>query len=291
MKKKLTVTLALAALLLAGCNHDKEFATSGMADSLCLYYSDGPDDSWPIYEKNSYSVAWPAEGTLSAAAQRELMALCFDDSAAASVEDAAQRWLRRIWFTDDESLQGEVIGAIADTIEHSYVHLQSTCRTDSALATFTVNTESYGAGAAHGLYSSHTLTVDLVSGNVVRLTDLVSDTNLLCEAIARAIFDLEANRDVRECLFDEYQGVDRMPMPADFFVDSARNNITVSYDLYHIQPYACGIPSVVLPVFWLSKHSSSPPTPSASSAPTATCPPTTRFDSPSASFSATLFSV
>ena len=254
MKKKLTVTLALAALLLAGCNHDKEFATSGMADSLCLYYSDGPDDPWPIYEKNSYSVAWPAEGTLSAAAQRELMALCFGDSTAANVDEAAQRWLRRIWFTDDESLQGEVIGAIADTIMYSYVNLKSTCRADSVLATFTVNTESYGAGAAHGMYSSHTLTVDLESGNVVRLTDLVGDTNLFCQAIARAIFDLDANRDIRECLFDEYQNADRMPMPASFFIDSARNNITVSYDLYHIQPYACGIPSVVLPIFWLSKH-------------------------------------
>ena len=253
--KRLTLLLALGATLVAGCtHHNKEFATRTMADSLCLYYSDGPDDPWPIYEKNSYSVAWPAAGTLSTAAQRELMALCFGDSAAASADEAAQRWLRRIWFTDDEGLQGEVIGAIADTIEYSYVHLESTCRTDSALATFTVNTESYGAGAAHGLYSSHTLTVDLESGNVVRLTDLVTDTNLLCEAIARAVFDLDANRDVRECLFDEYQGADRMPMPADFFVDSARNNITVSYDLYHIQPYACGIPSVVLPIFWLSKH-------------------------------------
>lgn len=253
--KRLTLLLALGATLVAGCtHHNKEFATRPLADSLCLYYSDGPDDPWPIYEKNSYSVAWPAEGTLSTAAQRELMALCFGDSAAASADEAAQRWLRRIWFTDDESLQGEVIGAIADTIEYSYVHLESTCRTDSALATFTVNTESYGAGAAHGLYSSHTLTVDLESGNVVRLTDLVTDTNLLCEAIARAIFDLDANKDIRECLFDEYQGADRMPMPADFFVDSARNNITVSYDLYHIQPYACGIPSVVLPIFWLSKH-------------------------------------
>ena len=34
---------------------------------------------------------------------------------------------------------------------------------------------------------------------------------------------------------------------------------TVSYDLYHIQPYACGIPSVVLPIFWLSKHVSLTP--------------------------------
>lgn len=43
-------------------------------------------------------------------------------------------------------------------------------------------------------------------------------------------------------------------MPASFFIDSARNDITVGYDLYDIQPYACGIPTVVLPIFWLSKH-------------------------------------
>ena len=246
--------LVFGAVLLTGCRHNPEFSTRTLADSLCLYYSDGPDDPWPIYEKNSYSVAWPAEGTLSAAAQRELMALCFGDSTSANVDEAAQRWLRRIWFTDDESLQGEVISAIADTVEYSYVHLESTCRADSALATFTVNTESYGAGAAHGLYSSRTLTVDLASGNVLHLADLVVDTNSLCEAVARAIFDLEVNSDVRECLFDEYQGADRMPMPDDFFIDSARNTLVVSYDLYHIQPYACGIPAVALPIFWLSKH-------------------------------------
>ncbi len=45
-----------------------------------------------------------------------------------------------------------------------------------------------------------------------------------------------------------------MPMPDDFFIDCTRSAIIVNYGLYHIAPYACGIQSVVLPIFWLSKH-------------------------------------
>ena len=122
------------------------------------------------------------------------------------------------------------------------------------LATFIVRMECYGLGAAHGIYSVDYLTVDLESGNAIHLTDLVTDTNLLCEAVAHAIQDLEVNRDVRECLFDEFCDVERMPLPRNFTIDSARNSITVTYSLYDIQPYACGIPSIVLPIYWLSKH-------------------------------------
>jgi hypothetical protein len=211
--------------------------------------------------KKTLEVEWPAKGFLSAAAERELMKLCFDDSTSANGDVAAREWLTKpyIYVDDGVAPHVETVDTLDESKEYSYMAVRCNSTHDSMLATFTVNTESYGAGAAHGIYSSHTLTVDLESGEVVRLTDLVSDTNLLCQAIARAIFDLDANRDIRECLFDEYQNADRMPMPADFFIDSARNNITVSYDLYHIQPYACGIPSVVLPIFWLSKHVSLTP--------------------------------
>lgn len=255
--KRLTLIIALAALTLTGCNHsDKEFTTRQMQSSICLYHSEGPDDPWPIYEKNSYSVAWPAKGLLTDEALRELMMLYFDDSTSGNVDEAAEHWLNRIWFTDDESLTGQVLdtNTVPDTIEYSYMHLESTCEQDSDFAVFHVNSESYGAGAAHGLYTANTLTVDKHTGRVVHLDDLVTDTNLLCEAVARAIQDLDVNTDVRECLFYEFIDVDRMPMPTDFFIDSDRNGIVVSYGLYHITPYACGIPSVVLPIFWLSKH-------------------------------------
>lgn len=254
---KRILIIALAALTLAGCNRgNKEFTTRQMEGSICLYHSEGPDDPWPIYEKNSYSVAWPAKGLLTDEALSELMVLCFDDSTSVDVDKAAKHWLKRIWFTDDESLTGQVIdtNTIPDTIEYSYMHIESSCTQDSDFAVFLVRSESYGAGAAHGIYSANTLTVDKHTGRVVHLDDLVTDTNLLCEAVARAIQDLEVNKDVRECLFDEYVDVDRMPMPTDFFIDDSRNSIVVSYGLYHITPYCCGIPSVVLPIFWLSKH-------------------------------------
>lgn len=258
--KKLTLSFALAALLLAGCNNDnKEFTTRSISATQCYLLSyDEQMGPWgdTLGLKKVLEVEWPAKGFLSAAAERELMMLCFDDSTSANVDKAVAAWLAKPYiYTDDgEAPHVKTVDTLDESREYSYMAVRCNTTHDSVLATFNVGIETFGAGAAHGIYSSHTLTVDLESGNVVRLTDLVSDTNLLCEAIARAIFDLDANKDIRECLFDEYRNADRMPMPASFFIDSARNNITVSYDLYHIQPYACGIPSVVLPIFWLSKH-------------------------------------
>ncbi len=248
------------ALLMAGCHHDKkEFTTRSISGTQCYmltYDEQMTPQGNTIGLKKVLEVEWPAKGLLSADAERELMMLCFDDSTSTNADKAAAGWLAKPYIYTDDGVAQDVkaVDTIDENREYSYIAVRSTATHDSALATFHVGIETFGAGAAHGIYSLHTLTVDLESGSVVHLTDLVSDTNLLCEAIARAIFDLDANKDIRECLFDEYQGADRMPMPASFFIDSARNNITVSYDLYHIQPYACGIPSVVLPIFWLSKH-------------------------------------
>ena len=254
--KRVYLLLASAMCLIVGCKQEnKEFTTFHMEDSVCLFHSDGPDDEWPLYLKNSYSVEWPAEGLLSAEALRELMIRCFDDSTAADVEQAAQRWLNTLWPTDAEiTLKGEVIDAIPDTVMHSEAHLESYCMQDSTLATFVIKDEYYWAGAAHGVYGVDYLTIDKATGNVVHLTDLVVDTNLLCEAVAHAIQDLEVNKDILECLFDEYRDVERMPMPQTFLVDSARNSIIVLYGIYAITPYCCGIQSVVMPIFWLSKH-------------------------------------
>ena len=258
--KRLTICVALAAMLMAGCNHkEQSFATHNISATRCylLTYDEqmGPwGNSTGL--KKTLNVEWRERGLLTADAERELMRLCFDDSTSATVDKAVSQWLAKPYiYTDDgEAPHVETVDTLDESSEYSYMGVRCTARHDSSLASFHVGIETFGAGAAHGIYSSHTLTVDLESGRVVRLTDLVPDTNLLCEAIARAIFDLEVNRDVRECLYDEYQHADRMPMPADFQVDSARNGLVVSYDLYHIQPYACGIPSVVLPIFWLSKH-------------------------------------
>ena len=88
---------------------------------------------------------------------------------------------------------------------------------------------------------------------MVHLNDLV-DTSKLGEIVVRAIEDLVVNKDVQECLFDEYRNVEKMPVADNFFIDSTRSTITLVYQQYDITPYACGLPSVVMPIFWLSKH-------------------------------------
>lgn len=258
--KRLTLCFALAALLMAGCNNNdkKEFATTTVGGKQCYVLTyDEETGPWgtTVGLKKTLNVEWPAKGLLSSEAERELMQLCFGDSTSSNINEAARTWLSKPYIYEDDGVAPHVkaVDTLDESHEFCYVNVESSVTHDSALATFVVNTETYAMGA-HGFYTADYLTVDLASGNAIHLTDLVADTNLLCEAIARAIQDLEVNRDVRECLYDEFRNADRMPLPANFTIDSARNGITVVYGLYEIQPYACGIPSVELPIFWLSKH-------------------------------------
>lgn len=260
--KKLTLCLSLAVLLLAGCRHEikdfDRFETASLSGEQWYFITCASEwDSDTGSMKNSYDIVWPEEGWLSPAAMRELMFRYFDDSTSATIEEAANRWLESVVYyadPDNNCIKKRVDSSEIPMGEYCYYHLESTCERDSNLVTFVINTDCYWAGAAHGLYSSTSVVADLNTGEIVHLTDLVADTNLLCEAIAHAIQDLEVNKEVRECLFDEFRNVERMPMPEDFFIDSTRSTIVVNYGLYHIAPYACGIQSVVLPIFWLSKH-------------------------------------
>ncbi|MGX8712056.1 MAG: RsiV family protein [bacterium] len=258
--KQTIFILAVAAVLAVGCKHEtKEFTTHSLSNMKC-YLLTFDEEFFHfgkiVGEENSYSVEWPDEGVVSPAAERELKYLCFGDSASASVEVIADQWLESA-ASLRELGEGKFqqVDSLDETVgSYSYFKIESNCLQDNDLATFLVYKESYGIGAAHGLYSVNYLTVDKETGNAVHLADLVADTNLLCEAIAHAIQDLDVNKETRDCLFEEFIDVDLMPMPENFFVDSARNSITVLYGLYEITPYCCGIQSVVLPVFWLSKH-------------------------------------
>lgn len=260
--KRLTLCLVLGALLLAGCKHDtKEFSTYTVSGERYYKFNFengvGPMDNF-LGEIISYNLAWPDKGTVSPSAEHELMFVCFGDSTAADLNEAAYNWLEATSMASFEYLDDILIEMVdedeLDEKDLAYCKKESSCQKDSQLATFVVRNESFWPRAVHGIYSVNFLTVDLETGNAIHLDDLVSDTNLLCEAIAHAIQDLEVNMETRECLFDEFRGAERMPMPQNFVIDSARNGITVLYGLYEITPYACGIQSVVLPIFWLSKH-------------------------------------
>lgn len=254
--------ILVATLLLAGCHKNKAFETYTVNGERCfLQISDEPFifNLDTIGAKITYSIVWPGEGMVSETAMRELQYLYFYDSTVNNIADAHEYWLDPNgidgwFFYPDETVKILPTDHLDEEQGYSYLNLKGTCTRDSNLAVFTVQQESFPFGAAHGLHSTNFLTVDLETGNAIHLTDLVTDTNLLCEAVARAIQDLDVNKDVRECLFDEFRDVDCMPLPRDFTIDSARNGIIVYYGLYEITPYCCGIQEVVLPIFWLSKH-------------------------------------
>ena len=257
--KRLTLIIGLLVFTLAGCKHEtNRFATHTLSGEQCYQVTfDKEKEPWGIdfVTKTDYTLEWPAEGAVSAEAERELLLLCFMDSNATSFSEAAQKWLATPFSYEDEmDCERKPVKNIDENGDYGYMHLESNVTEDSALAVFIVKTESFVVGAAHGMYSVDYLTVDKATGNAIHLADLVTDTNLFCEAIAHAIQDLEVNTETRECLFDEFRDAERMPLPQNFTIDSARNSITAVYSLYEIAPYACGIQSVVLPIFWLSKH-------------------------------------
>lgn len=255
--------IALAVLLLTGCkNEPKEMTTYTVSGERCyLQVFDEPffGDIDTVGVKITYSIVWPEKGLMNMAAVRELQYLYFGDSTVNDIVDAPDYWLDPDgidgwFFYAEETAKILPVDSIDEENGYSYIILESTCSQDSNLAVFTIQQESYPFGAAHGLHSTDFLTVDLETGTAIHLADLVTDTNMLCEAIAHAVQDLDVNKDIRECLFDEFIDVERMPLPRNFTIDSARNGIIVYYGLYEITPYCCGIQEVELPIFWLSKH-------------------------------------
>ena len=262
--KRSIILIGLTALLMAGCHHEKKgFSTHNISGEQCYQVIfDQEKDPWGIDfgVKASYSLTWPDKGMLSPEAERELMYLCFMDSSATDVKTAIAKWLETPFSDEDEfDCEKKKVKSIDETGDYSHMTLETTCIEDSVLATFVINSSSSVFGAAHGMYAVDYLTVDKKTGNAIHLTDLVIDTNLLGEAIAHAIQDLDVNKEIQECLFVEFRDVDRMPLPSNFVIDTARNDITVLYGLYEIAPYACGIQEVKLPIFWLSKHVSLTP--------------------------------
>lgn len=255
--------IALTALMMAGCHHKTEkekeitFSTHEMSGKQCYQLIfDEETGPWgdTVGMMISYSVAWPDKDVLSPAAEKALQYFYFGDSTG-TIEEAAQRYLSNAFvYSDEEGFDKKPIDSIDEENDYSYVSIESECKQDGTLATFATSREGFMVGAAHGMHYEDYLTIDLASGKVLQITDLVADTNLLCEAIVHAIQDLEENNGIIGCLFDEFIDVKRMPLPQNFSIDIEHKSISVYYGLYEIAPYACGIQEVTLPVLWLSER-------------------------------------
>ena len=258
MKRTTLFLLSVILLLVSGCKQrEKEFVTNTLEGIRCMILT-ADDEYWPdgdtLGVENSYSLAWPGEGMLTPEAEHELLLCYFGDSTATTFAEAADRWLNMSWLYEDD--QPGLHKKIVDTLPmqpYNYSDLKSEYSASGDIGTFSIFQEINAYHAAHGIYFAQYVNIDLNTRQVIHLNDLV-DTALLGEVIVRAVEDLTVNKDVLDCLFDDYQQTGRLPVPQDFLIDSTRSTITLVYQLYEIAPYACGIQSIVLPIFWLSKH-------------------------------------
>ena len=232
MKRLALLTLAAFLLsVLSGCHRgESEFTIKTIADSRhTLITTDA--GWWPEFDtlgvENKYSLAWPAKGVLSEEVEHELLLRCFGDSNATSFEQAADAWLSNSWLYEDDvpNLRKKVVDSIPGSIMFNYANLESEYTAYDNIGTF----------------------------HILTLNDLV-DTSLLGEVIVRAVEDLTVNKEALDCLFDDYQQTGKLPVPENFLIDSTRSTIILVYQIYEVAPYACGIQSIVLPIFWLSKH-------------------------------------
>ena len=257
--KKTLLSLLIVSSMLVACNHDDDTFKTYQYDEQRFYMLTADEQMWPGGEPlpvdNIYSIQWPASNTFSPDVTLELLQRCFHDSTANSLSEATNHWLSNTWFYDEDSqyIHKETVDSIGNPEHYSYGRLEGKIVRDSNLATFIFTTETFMAFAAHGNHTATYTLVDLDTKQIVHLNDLV-DTAQLGEVIVRAIEDLTVNKDVYDCLFDEFRNAQKFPVPSNFFIDSTRSCINLVYGLYDIAPYACGIQTVVMPIFWLSKH-------------------------------------
>ena len=201
--------------------------------------------------RNSYNIVWPTKNMMTPEAERELTHRYFCNDKIDDFETAAHHWLNDVSFYTEDGAKVTPVNKIDDSSWCSYFKIESKCEQQDDIATFIIWRDSYAVAAAHGLYSFEYVNVDVNSGNIIHLNDLV-DTSLLGPVIARAVEDLVVNKDVQQALFDV--NPERLPVPADFTIDSTRSTISLVYQVYEIASYADGIQEIILPIFWLSKH-------------------------------------
>ncbi len=260
MKKIIPFFALMLVMWLSACQHtaDNNRPTQLFQDSRSILLT-SEKQLWPegdtLGVDNRYSLFWPADGLLSPEDEREIILRVFGDSTATNFQQAADKWLNNSWIYEDglPILQKRLVDTLPVGIHYNYAKIESDVVADSNLLTFVFNQEGLVAFAAHGLYATHYITVDLDTRRIVHLNDLV-DTSRLGEVIVRAVQDLVTNKATFDNLFGEYQHAATLPIPTDFYIDSTRSTINLVYQLYEISPYCNGIQTVVLPIFWLSKH-------------------------------------
>lgn len=263
MMHRYTLALIAATLLFAACRgpepqpetqqplpivtlHGKSCFELTTRDTIPII-----DDTYMDVE-NEFTINWPSLDSFPPATRRALILLAFADSTSPTLRQAGQRFLAQTWVDDDD---WEILGRRPiDSVRHwptNNATLEGNMTDFGTLLQFSVHSEYNVAYAAHGTYYTNNLLVDRSTGAVVSLADLM-DTTHLGQLLLRALDEVPMNHDngnTTECLFDEFKSC--LPQPDGFTLDSTCSVITAYFNIYTVQPYACGMLFVDMPVSWL----------------------------------------
>lgn len=264
----------LGSLLAAGCFHNsdtevvetpppteeeeiipvKEFEFSTVSGERCFLQTNSSeflDEPENTGLRNKYDVIWPEEGVLTPSAERELLYAYFGDSS--NFQRASERWLSDVMFTDESDIKSKRVSRLADTLPMSYSTLLSSCTVNNDIAIIQINSEGYMFGAAHGFYSVDYKVVDIQSGRILHLSDLVDNPSRLTKVLGRAV-KLPDNKEMYQNLIDEGVSASNLPLGSTFFIDASLGKIVLVYQPYEIMSYAAGLQHLELPVRWLSEQ-------------------------------------
>ncbi len=262
MKQILTCICSAALLLAVGCRNQSPSSNdftvtqyNGEKQTEVKIKVDGYPDSVTLLVDNHYNLDWPDDNSLSPEALKELFLCAFNDSTSTNFTQAINQWLSHPGCSSDD--YPDIISYIQEENPNPILHIDNNLYcdyiADSCLHVFQIYIESYSNFSQREKRSNYYIHIDPVTRQVIHLSDLVDTTNM-GEIIVRAVEDLVVNHETLLNLNDSYKASGRLPVPSNYYIDDTRSCITLVFQPNTIAPESCGQQQIILPIFWLSKH-------------------------------------
>lgn len=249
-----TLLICAVGLMAVGCQptskniHITRLTDSGFYNCIAATAT----DTVRFCVEKRYDIHWPKEAPVPL--QEALAKIAFGLSDI-DWEDACMDYVEALILDEGETLQRAVrVDHLTDckntdALRRGMIVIDS--RKDKELYCFEIKQEQTSFGSSKGVTTAHYVTYNNKKHKIVTLNDLV-DSAQLGPVIVRALEDLEVNKDADSVLKEAYR--EAVPVTGNFYIDSSRSTLQLVYQPGEIAPEDCGIQTVVVPVFWLSKH-------------------------------------
>ena len=246
MKKILFISLAAIMMTaISSCGNSKQ-SVENFDSTLCQFsniklekmfsYNDEERDT--LYFDNTFTALWPEviNGKPCDELQQALLRAMVDSAELNQLDVVTDFLLNPSNYTDYDNNRLVPVNSVKygeNKLSTSEVRVIMESMTDRLL-TYRLSTNSYMAGAVHGIYANNYVTYDLKTEKAVTLEDVIADTTLLRTTILKSIkqeYDYDKDQ-----LFIPDNGL--LPLPKDFFIDGLVMHAV--YQVYEIASYAQG---------------------------------------------------